>query len=108
MIDKGQMISKVAVQQGRLKALISAPVTAAELPAIANCWSGYLQAGHHGDMGWMARHVIDALPQQLMWDTYAAVIFGCNYGPDHDPMDNLAAKSSAVSVYARGRVIIMC
>ena len=40
-----------------------------------------------------------------MWDAArTAVIFGCNYGPDHDPMDNLAAKSSAnISVYARGR-----
>ena len=40
-----------------------------------------------------------------MWDAArTAVIFGCNYGPDHDPMDNLAAKSSAnISVYARER-----
>ena len=40
-----------------------------------------------------------------MWpDAKTAIVLGMNYGPDHDPMDNLAVKSAGnISVYARGR-----
>ena len=100
------MISKSGwLQRAELKALISARLTA-DLPAIIGAGlDNYLQAGHHQDMSWMAETRNRRTTPTAMWDAArTAVIFGCNYGPDHDPMDNLAAKSSAnISVYARGR-----
>ena len=40
-----------------------------------------------------------------MWpEARSAIVLTMNYGPDHDPMDNLAARDRGdVSVYARGR-----
>ena len=34
----------------------------------------------------------------------SAIVLGMNYGPDHNPMDNLLARTAGnISVYARGR-----
>jgi len=81
-------------------------VTTAKLPdAIGVELDNYLQAGHHGDMRWMAETRNRRITPTAIWDeARTAIVFGCNYGPDHDPMDNLSATSSAnISVYARGR-----
>ena len=81
-------------------------VSAAELPpSVAAGLDDYIGSGYHGDMGWLAETRDRRITPSAMWpDAASAIIFGCNYGPDHDPMDNLAARSSAnISVYARGR-----
>ena len=81
-------------------------VTAADLPpSVAAGLDDYIGAGHHGDMGWLADTRDRRITPSAMWpEARSAVIFGCNYGPDHDPMENLSAASSAnISVYARGR-----
>ena len=81
-------------------------VTAADLPpSVAAGLDDYIGAGHHGDMGWLADSRDRRITPSAMWpEARSAVIFGCNYGPDHDPMENLSAASSAnISVYARGR-----
>ena len=56
-------------------------------------------------MGWL-RDTADRRQQpHAMWqDASTAIVLGMNYGPDHDPMDNLAARDMGnISVYARGR-----
>ena len=81
-------------------------VTTADLPSsVAAGLDDYIGAGHHGDMGWLADTRDRRITPSAMWsDARSAVVFGCNYGPDHDPMENLDAASSAnISVYARGR-----
>ena len=81
-------------------------VTTADLPSsVAAGLDDYIGAGHHGDMGWLAETRDRRITPSAMWpDARSAVIFGCNYGPDHNPMENLDAASSAnISVYARGR-----
>ena len=81
-------------------------VTAADLPpSVAAGLDDYIGAGHHGDMGWLADTRDRRITPSAMWpEARSAVIFGCNYGPDHDPIENLSAASSAnISVYARGR-----
>ena len=81
-------------------------VTSADLPPdVAAGLDSYIDANHHGDMGWLAQTRDRRITPTAMWpDARSAIIFGCNYAPDHDPMDNLAARSSAnISVYARGR-----
>lgn len=81
-------------------------VTSAVLPPdVGAGLDSYIGAGHHGDMGWIAETRNRRITPAAMWpEARSAIIFGCNYGPDHDPMDNLTATSSAnISVYARGR-----
>ena len=93
-------------ETGRAEGFDICAVSSADLPVeIAAGLDDYLAAGHHGEMGWLAETRDRRVTPTAMWpQARTAVIFGCNYGPDHDPMDNLAAASSAnISVYARGR-----
>lgn len=81
-------------------------VTAATLPAeVASRLGAFIASGHHGDMGWLADTADRRATPRAMWaEARSAIVLTMNYGPDHDPMDNLAASGHGnVSVYARGR-----
>ena len=81
-------------------------ITDATLPeSVAARLDEFLAAGHQGDMSWLAETAPRRASPRAMWpQARSAIILTMNYGPDHDPMDNLAAVSHGnVSVYARGR-----
>jgi epoxyqueuosine reductase len=65
----------------------------------------FIAAGRHGTMDWLADTAPRrAHPTSLWPQARSAVVLGMNYGPDHDPLEALKAKSSAaISVYAQGR-----
>ncbi|MBL8654004.1 MAG: tRNA epoxyqueuosine(34) reductase QueG, partial [Alphaproteobacteria bacterium] len=49
----------------------------------------FLEAGHHGDMGWMAANATRRADPKAMWEpAISAIVLGANYGPDHDPRDD--------------------
>ena len=56
-------------------------------------------------MDWLRTTAAKRMQPQNMWpDAKSAIVFGMNYGPDHNPMDNLAVRTAGnISVYARGR-----
>ena len=84
----------------------SVHVTAASLPDhIGARLSEFVAAGRAGDMEWLADTAPRRAAPVAMWpDARSAIILTMNYGPDHDPMDNLAATGHGnISVYARGR-----
>ncbi len=64
----------------------------------------FVEAGHHGTMGWMATTLERRAHPVAMWaDAKTAVMLGVNYGPSTDPMTALERKSAGnISVYARG------
>jgi len=64
----------------------------------------FLEAGRHGEMGWMAETAERRAHPRAMWpDARCAVVLGVNYGPDEDPLAALAHPTrGAISVYARG------
>ncbi len=64
----------------------------------------FLDAGHHGDMGWLeARADQRAAPQALWPQAKTAVVLGLSYAPATDPLAALEDKSrAAISVYAQG------
>jgi epoxyqueuosine reductase len=64
----------------------------------------FIEAGRHGELGWMAETVERRAHPKAMWpDARSAIVLGVNYGPDHDPLDILAARDrAAISVYAQG------
>ncbi|MEC7361079.1 MAG: tRNA epoxyqueuosine(34) reductase QueG, partial [Pseudomonadota bacterium] len=81
-------------------------ITDATLPeSVAARLDEFLASGHQGDMSWLAETAPRRASPRAMWpQARSAIILTMNYGPDHDPMDNLAAVSHGnVSVYARGR-----
>jgi len=66
--------------------------------------TGYLAAGYHGEMSWMARTAERRADPLALWpEARTAIVCGLNYGPEADPLAALARTSEpAISVYARG------
>ena len=64
----------------------------------------FLEAGRHGEMGWMETTLERRAHPTAMWDgAQSAVVLGLNYGPDHDPLPEMQDQSAGyISVYARG------
>lgn len=80
--------------------------TSARLPEITkNRLANFVDAGYHGEMRWLDETKDRRSSPDNMWDeAQSAIILGVNYGPDHNPLDNLSQKSDGnISVYARGR-----
>jgi len=64
----------------------------------------FVEAGRHGDMGWMETTLERRAHPTAMWDgARTAIVLGLNYGPGIDPLPEMADRSAGyVSVYARG------
>ena len=64
----------------------------------------FLDAGRHGEMGWMAETAERRAHPRAMWaDARSAIMLAVNYGPDENPLAALEDPSrGAISVYARG------
>jgi epoxyqueuosine reductase len=64
-----------------------------------------LAAGWHGDMEWMAETAERRGSPLALWpEARSVIMLGVNYGPDADPLANLARPDRAsISVYARNR-----
>ncbi|MBO6559409.1 MAG: tRNA epoxyqueuosine(34) reductase QueG [Nisaea sp.] len=65
----------------------------------------FVSNGEHGDMAWMETHLERRIAPKAIWEgARSVVVLTQNYGPDHDPMENLAAADRAnISVYARNK-----
>ena len=64
----------------------------------------FVEAGRHGDMAWMETTQDRRAHPTAMWtEARTAIVLGMNYGPDHDPLPEMADREAAyISVYARG------
>jgi epoxyqueuosine reductase len=64
----------------------------------------FIDAGRHGEMGWMADTAERRAHPRAMWgEARSAVVLGVNYAPDSDPLAALANPGRGViSVYAQG------
>jgi len=57
--------------------------------------AAFLDDGFEGDMGWLRETAAKRRQPQAMWpEAKSAIVLGMNYGPDHNPMDDLAAVSA--------------
>ena len=67
--------------------------------------AGFIAAGHHGDMGWLAATSGRRGDIARLWpEARSAIVVGQNYGPAGDPLAGLERRDrGTVSVYARGR-----
>lgn len=80
-------------------------VSAEAAPEQAQRLDAFISDGHMGQMTWLQETRDRRISPGAMWaDARTAIICAMNYGPDHDPMQNLGQKDAAnISVYARGR-----
>jgi epoxyqueuosine reductase len=64
----------------------------------------FVEAGRHGDMGWMETTLERRAHPTAMWDgARTAIVLGLNYGPETDPLPEMADRGAGyISVYARG------
>ncbi|CAN7589385.1 tRNA epoxyqueuosine(34) reductase QueG [Rhizobium sp. LjRoot254] len=67
--------------------------------------SAFVDAGHHGTMAWLEEtRERRASPKGLWPEAKSVIMLGMNYGPDHDPREDLQRKNVGnISVYARNR-----
>ncbi len=67
-------------------------------------FEGWIAAGAHGDMDWLARTRERRADPAALWPQARSVVaLGLNYGPDENPLELLERRErGAISVYARG------
>ena len=65
----------------------------------------FIQAGYHGDMGWLASRSDQRSHPQTLWpEARSAIVVGLSYAPHDDPLAFSAQPGKgAISVYARNR-----
>jgi epoxyqueuosine reductase len=65
----------------------------------------FLDAGQHGDMGWLAARADQRVHPQALWPEARSVIcLGLSYAPEGDPVATLGRPDRGnISVYARNR-----
>ncbi|MDX3977123.1 MAG: tRNA epoxyqueuosine(34) reductase QueG [Shinella sp.] len=75
------------------------------IPQAPTRLADFLAAGYHGTMDWMAETEARRADPRVLWsDVRSVILFGMNYGPEHDPRDVLAMPDrAAISVYAQNR-----
>jgi len=75
------------------------------IPQAPTRLADFLSAGYHGTMEWMAETQARRADPRVLWsDVRSVVLFGMNYGPEHDPRDVLEKPDrAAISVYAQNR-----
>ena len=75
------------------------------VPQVMARLRAFLEAGHHGQMGWLAdRAEWRGDPAALWPEAQSVIMLAENYGPDHDPLAVLGQRDrGAVSVYAQNR-----
>jgi epoxyqueuosine reductase len=81
-------------------------ITRADLAAeISEGLDGYIAAGNHGGMDWLAREPERRRHPKGLWpEARSIVILGTNYGPQDDPLAGLARKDQGViASYALGK-----
>lgn len=64
-----------------------------------------LAAGWHAGMGWLDDTAARRASPTALWpEARSVIMLGMNYGPDHNPLDDLGNPAIGnISVYARGR-----
>ena len=75
------------------------------VPEVAGRLAAFVDAGRHGQMGWMSERLAWRGDPAALWPQARSIIMLAeNYAPDVDPLAVLDARElGAISVYAQGR-----
>jgi epoxyqueuosine reductase len=95
-------IKAQALIEGFAEARITTP---SSVPQVSERLAAFLEAGHHGQMGWMAdRAAWRGNPAALWPEARSVIMLAEPYSPTEDPLQTLSQpKKATVSVYARNR-----
>ena len=75
------------------------------VPEMAGRLAAFVEAGYHGQMGWMAERMEWRGAPDVLWpEARSVIMLAESYGPEHDPLAVLKQPDrGAISVYAQGR-----
>ena len=98
---KGRLVSQ-AISEGFVSCRICRPW---DVPQVSGRLEAFLQAGYHGQMGWMAERTHWRGDPSALWpEARSVIMLAESYTPEHDPTEVLAHPGlGAISVYARNR-----
>jgi epoxyqueuosine reductase len=93
-------------QQALLQGFAAVGIAPAKLPLeISQNLTAYIEAGHHGDMGWLVETYERRSSPNAMWpQAKSAIVLAMNYGQGLDAFKRLQEKATGViSTYALNR-----
>ena len=101
MTLKARLVER-ALEEGFVMARICRPDAVPEVPERL---AAFVEAGYHGQMGWMAdRMHWRGNPSALWPEAKSVLMLAESYAPQHDPRDVLAMPDrGAISVYAQNK-----
>ncbi len=75
------------------------------VPEVAARLAGFVEAGFHGQMGWLAERMHWRGDPTALWpEARSVLMLADTYAPTHDPLEVLEAREQgAISVYAQNR-----
>ena len=91
-----------ALEEGFVMARVCRPDAVPEVPGRL---AAFLEAGYHGQMGWMERRVEWRGDPSALWpEARSVLMLAESYTPERDPLERLAwADRGVISVYAQNR-----
>ncbi|WP_170430795.1 tRNA epoxyqueuosine(34) reductase QueG [Ruegeria arenilitoris] len=91
-----------ALREGFVSCRVCRPWDVPEVPARLGA---FLQAGYHGQMGWMAERTHWRGDPAALWpEARSVIMLAESYAPDHDPTEVLDhPDKAAISVYAQNK-----
>ncbi|MFL4469254.1 tRNA epoxyqueuosine(34) reductase QueG [Tateyamaria armeniaca] len=101
-MDLKERIATRALEEGFVMARFCRPDA---VPEVADRLAAFVDAGHHGQMGWMAERMHWRGDPAALWpEARTVIMLAESYAPEHDPLAVLERPDlGAVSVYAQGR-----
>ena len=100
--DLKTRLVKQALAEGFVSARICRPW---DVPEVPERLRAFLDAGYHGQMGWMEERVNWRENPAALWpEARSVLMLAESYTPDENPMDVVGLPDrAAISVYARGK-----
>lgn len=100
--DLKQRLVARALKEGFVAARVCRPDA---VPQVMKRLDAFLEAGYHGQMGWLAERVHWRGNPAALWpEAQSVLMLAESYAPDHDPLAVLSQPDrAAISVYAQHR-----
>ncbi|MDP5218471.1 tRNA epoxyqueuosine(34) reductase QueG [Ruegeria sp. 2205SS24-7] len=102
----GSGLKAKLVQQARTEGFVSCRLCRPwDVPEVPGQLARFIEAGYHGQMGWMAERTHWRGDPQALWpEAKTVIMLAESYAPDHDPRDVLEQRDKgAISVYAQNK-----
>src|SRR5206468_781397 len=104
-VNNGQSLEEAIRSKAQELGFVACGFTPADAADVAGLeLKHWLEAGHHGTMGWMEARAHHRVSPLALWpEAKSAIALGMNYAPASDPLALAAhAELGRISVYAQG------